>query len=201
MSMKKSFARCVAASAALAGAVAIAGPGIAAADVSVPAPAVTAGAIGDQIQATVTAPDTDQAITCLPIVMSAADALPLAAMPMDQWPGFGDMLGLVYGVGSPAMPGGPAGTIDTTPSDSNTSMIKPITPGAYAVVGICVDSVAQDQVLSYNYRIVIVPAGIGSLGEAMNLGSAAVSMEGGLGVIMGMLTNGAGSALAFSSVE
>lgn len=203
MSMKKSFARCIAASAALAGAAAIAAPGIAAADVSVPAPEVTARANGADIEMTVTAPTTAENITCAPIVMSAADAMPLAALPMSEWPDFMDMIPMINYVGPPTSDATPTVSGTTAPiidGNQNTGLIKPIESGAYAVVGACMDAEDPMTILSYNYRIVFVPAGIGSLGEALNLGSTAVAMEGGLDVIMGMLTNGAGSALAFSSV-
>lgn len=204
MAKKTSLARLAGAAVAATGALALIAPAVATADaVAVPAPTVTAQVSGDAIEMTVTAPDTDANIACVPIVLSATDALPLAALPTDQWPGFGDMLGQVYYVGSPTVPGAPAseGTTATPEDGVNTGLLKPITPGAYAVVGACVDAEAQDAILSYSYQIVFFPGGFGSLSQALDLGSTTISMEGGSSVIAEMLANGAGSGMLTSNLS
>ena len=202
LSKKKTIARSAAAAAALAGTVALVAPGSASAapDAVVPAPKISASVDGDVIDMTVTQTSTDPGVVCLPIVLNATDALPLAAMPSDQWPGFADLLGKVYYVGNPTNAAAPTAE-STTGGEGNTGLLKPITPGAYAVVGACIDAAAQDAVLSYSYQVVFSPGGFGSLGQALDLGSATIGMEGGSSIIADLLTSGAGSSMLSAAIS
>lgn len=202
LSKKTTITRCAGAAVALAGALALALPGIASAApaAEVPDPKISASADGDVIDMTLTQTSTGQGVMCVPIVLAANDALPLAATPMDQWPGFGELISKVYYVGSPTTDESP--TVEsTTGGEGNTGLLKPITPGAYAVVGACVDGAEQDAVLSYSYQVVFSPGGIGSLGQALDLGSTTLEMDGGSTVIADLLTSGAGSSMLFSSLS
>lgn len=202
MSKKKTIARSAAAAAALAGTVALVAPGIASAapDPVVPAPKISASVDGDVIDMTVTQTSADQRVMCLPIVLSAADALPLAAMPTDQWPSFVELLGAVYYIGNPTNADAPTAE-STTGGEGNTGLLKPITPGAYAVVGACIDGVEQDAILSYSYQVVFSPGGFGSLGQALDLGSTTINMDGGSGIIADLLKTGAGSSMLSAAVS
>ncbi|GAB2635841.1 hypothetical protein ABI214_17215 [Prescottella soli] len=199
---KKIAARGAGAAVALTGALALALPGIASAapDTEVPAPKISASVDGDVIDMTVTQTSTDQGIVCMPIVLNATDALPLAAKPTDQWPGFVDLLGKVYYIGNPTTAATPT-VKSTTGGEANTGLLKPITPGAYAVVGACIDGAAQDAILSYSYQVVFSPGGFGSLGQALDLGSTTMSMEGGSSVIANMLLSGAGSSTLSAAIS
>ncbi|MFC9517965.1 hypothetical protein ACFTSD_19745 [Nocardiaceae bacterium NPDC056970] len=202
MSKKSTIARCAGAAVAVAGTLALAVPGIASAGpaAAVPAPKISASVDGDVIDMTVTQTSEGQNALCLPIVLNATDALPLAALPTDQWPGFADLLGKVYYIGNPTSDAVP--TVDsTTGGEGNTGLLKPIEPGAYAVVGACFDAAAQDQVLSYSYQIVFSPGGFGSLGQALNLGSATINMDGGSAIIADLLKSGAGSSMLSANLS
>ncbi|MFC4604102.1 hypothetical protein [Rhodococcus kronopolitis] len=202
MSKKTTIARRAAAAAALTGALALALPGItsAAPTGEVPDPKISASADGDVIDMKLTQTSAGQGVMCVPIILAANDALPLAAMPKDQWPGFSELLGKVYYVGSPTSDASP--TVEsTTGGEGNTGLLKPITPGAYAVVGACVDGAEQDAVLSYSYQVVFSPGGVGSLGQALDLGSSTLEMDGGSTVIADLLTSGAGSSMLSSSLS
>lgn len=202
---KKTVTRGVGAAVALTGALALALPGLASAapDTEVPAPKITASADGDVIDMTLTQTSTGQGVTCVPIVLNAADALPLAAMPTDQWPGFGDLLGKVYYIGNPTSDATPA--VDSTTAldedDFNPGLLKPITPGAYAVVGACFDAADPMSVLSYSYQVVFSPGGFGSLGQALDLGSTTIKMDGGSGIIADLLKSGAGSSMLSAAIS
>lgn len=205
MSKKSTIARCAGAAVAVAGTLALAAPGIASAGPAavVPAPKVSAGVDGDVIDMTVTQTSTGQDVFCLPIVLNATDALPLAALPTDQWPGLAELVSKVYYIGNPTSDAAP--TADSTTAldenDFNPGLLKPITPGAYAVVGACFDKDAQDAVLSYSYQVVFAPGGFGSLGQALNLGSATISMDGGSAVIADLLKSGAGSSMLSANLS
>ncbi|PTR23558.1 hypothetical protein C8K36_109140 [Rhodococcus sp. OK519] len=202
MSKKSTIARCVGAAAATAGALALVAPGIASADpvAEVPAPKISANVVGGVIDMTVTQTSTGQNSMCLPIVLNATDALPLAALPTDQWPGFGELISKVYYVGNPTSDAEP--TVEsTTGGEGNTGLIKEITPGAYAVVGACFDATAQDAVLSYSYQVVFSPGGFGSLGQALDLGSATINMDGGSAIIADLLKSGAGSSMLSANLS
>lgn len=205
MSKKSTIARCAGAAVAVAGTLALAAPGTASAGPAavVPAPKVSASVDGDVIDMTVTQTGTGQNAMCLPIVLNATDALPLAALPTDQWPGFGELVSKVYYIGNPTSDAAP--TADSTTAldenDFNPGLLKPITPGAYAVVGACFDKDAQDAVLSYSYQVVFSPGGFGSLGQALDLGSATISMDGGSAVIADLLKSGAGSSMLSANLS
>ena len=174
MSKKSTIARCAGTAAAVAGTIALVAPGIASAEptAAVPAPKVSAGVDGDVIDMTVTQTSTGQNAFCLPIVLNATDAAPVAdsSTALDE-------------------------------NDFNPGLLKPITPGAYAVVGACFDKDAQDAVLSYSYQVVFSPGGFGSLGQALDLGSATINMDGGSAVIADLLKSGAGSSMLFANLS
>ncbi len=173
---RKTITRGICAAASITAAAALALPGVAsAAETDVPAPTITASADGDVITMTLTQKSVGQNVLCLPIVLDAQDALPLAATPPDQWPGF-----MVEG-------------------GVNTGLLKPITPGAYAVVGACFDATSQDAVLSYDYTVVFSPGGFGSVDQALDLGSSTLTMDGGSSVVADLLTSGTGSSILFSN--
>lgn len=205
MSKKSTIARCAGAAVAVAGTLALAVPGIASAGpaAAVPAPKISASVDGDVIDMTVTQTTTGQNAICLPIVLNATDALPLAALPTDQWPGFADLLGKVYYIGNPTSDAAPTAesTTATPEGGINTGLLKPIEPGAYAVVGACIDATAQDAILSYSYQIVFSPGGFGSLGQALNLGSATINMDGGSAIIADLLKSGAGSSMLSANLS
>jgi len=203
---KKTFARCAAAAAAATGTLALVVPGAASATpaAAVPAPKISAHVDGDVIDMTLTQTSASENVFCLPIVLNAADALPLAATPTDQWPGFGELVNKVYYIGNATSAA--VATADSTtaaPEDGgiNTGLLKPITPGAYAVVGACFDAADASQVLSYGYQVVFSPGGFGSLGQALDLGSATMSMDGGSSVIANMLLSGAGSSTLSAAIS
>ncbi|CAM3143045.1 Secreted protein [Prescottella defluvii] len=202
---KKTVTRGAGAAVALTGALALALPGFASAapDTEVPAPKITASADGDVIDMTVTQTSSGQGVTCLPIVLNAADALPLAALPTDQWPGFGDLLGKVYYIGNQTTDASPTSesTTATEEGEVNTGLLKPITPGAYAVVGACFDAADPMSVLSYSYQVVFSPGGFGSLGQALDLGSTTIKMDGGSGIIADLLKSGAGSSMLSAAIS
>lgn len=205
MSKKSTIARCAGAAVAVAGTLALAAPGIASAGpaAAVPAPKISASVDGDVIDMTVTQTSTGQNAFCLPIVLNATDALPLAALPTDQWPAFGELVSKIYYVGNPTSDVAPTAesTTATPEGGINTGLLKPITPGAYAVVGACFDAAAQDTVASYSYQVVFSPGGFGSLGQALNLGSATISMDGGSAVIADLLKSGAGSSMLSANLS
>ncbi|WP_145235915.1 hypothetical protein [Prescottella equi] len=205
MSKKSTIARCAGTAAAVAGTIALVAPGIASAEptAAVPAPKVSAGVDGDVIDMTVTQTSAGQNAFCLPIVLNATDALPLAALPTDQWPGFGELVSKVYYIGNPTSDAAPVADSSTAldENDFNPGLLKPITPGAYAVVGACFDKDAQDAVLSYSYQVVFSPGGFGSLGQALDLGSATINMDGGSAVIADLLKSGAGSSMLFANLS
>lgn len=199
---RKTITRGICAAASITAAAALALPGVAsAAEAAVPAPTITASADGDVINMTVTQKSVGQNVLCLPIVLDAQDALPLAATPTDQWPGFMDLLGKVYYIGNPTTDDAPKSTSSTGPVEGgvNTGLLKPITPGAYAVVGACFDATSQDAVLSYDYTVVFSPGGFGSVDQALDLGSSTLTMDGGSSVITDLLTSGTGSSILFSN--
>lgn len=201
MSKKSTIARCAGAAAAVAGTIALVAPGVASAEpAAIPAPKVSASVDGDVIDITVTQTSTGQNAFCVPIVLNATDALPLAALPTDQWPGFGELVSKVYYIGNPTSDAVPTAD-STTGGEGNTGLLKPITPGAYAVVGACFDADAQDTVASYSYQVVFSPGGFGSLGQALDLGSATISMDGGSAVIADLLKSGAGSSMLFANLS
>lgn len=205
MSKKTTIARCVGAAAALTGALALALPGIASAAPAgeVPAPEISANADGDVIEMTLTQTSTGQGVMCVPIVLEATDALPLAATPMDQWPGFGELINTVHYIGNPTSDASPKSESTTATDENgfNPGLLKPITPGAYAVVGACVDGAEQNAVLSYSYQVVFSPGGVGSLGQALDLGSSTLEMDGGSSIVADLLTSGAGSSMLSSSLS
>jgi hypothetical protein len=199
---RKTVTHAVGAAVSLTAAAALALPGVAsAAETDVAAPTITAGADGDVITMTLTQKSVGQNVLCLPIVLDAQDALPLAATPTDQWPSFLDLLGKVYYIGNPTTDAAPESTSSTGPVDGgvNTGLLKPITPGAYAVVGACFDAGSQDAVLSYGYTVVFSPGGVGSVDQALDLGSSTLTMDGGSSVVADLLTSGAGSSILFSN--
>lgn len=201
MSQKSTIARCAGAAAAVTGALALALPGIASADpaAEVPAPKISAHVDGDAIDMTLTQTAGGD-VFCLPIVLGAEDALPLAATPTDQWPGLGELLGKVYYVGN-ATSGSVSTADSTTGGEGNTGLLKPLTPGAYAVVGACFDPENEDQVASYSYQVVFFPGGTGSLGQALDLGSATIGMDGGSAIIADLLASGAGSSMLSANMS
>lgn len=200
---RTTITRGIYAAASLTAAAALALPGVAsAAETAVPAPKITASVDGEAIDMTVTQKSTGQNALCLPIVLSAEDALPLAATPTDQWPDFAELVNKVYYIGNPTNDAAPEASSTTAPPTDggvNTGLLKPITPGAYAVVGACFDAANQNEVLSYSYTVVFSPGGFGSVGQALDLGSSTVSMDGGSSVITDLLTSGAGSSILFSN--
>lgn len=205
MSKKSTIARWVGAAAAATGAVTLALPGIASAEATapVPAPKISAHVDGDAIDMTVTQTSVGQNAMCLPIILDATDALPLAATPMAEWPSFFELIDKVYFIGSETSDASPTmeSTTGVEEGEINTGVLKPLAPGAYAVVGACFDAAAQDQVLSYSYQVVFFPGGFGSLGQALNLGSATVGMEGGSAVIADLLKSGAGSSMLSANMS
>ncbi|QCQ92622.1 hypothetical protein [Rhodococcus sp. SGAir0479] len=201
MSKKSTIARWAGAAAAAAGAVTLALPGIASAEATapVPAPKISAHVNGDAIDMTVTQ-TAGSDVFCMPIILGAEDALPLAATPIDQWPGLGDLVDKVYYLGNATTEAGSTVESTTGAADGeiNTGLVKPLTPGAYAVVGACFGG---DKVVSYNYQVVFFPGGFGSLGQALNLGSATIGMEGGSAVIADLLKSGAGSSMLSANMS
>lgn len=204
MSVKSTIARCAGTAVAAAGVLALALPGIASAapTAEVPAPKISAHVDGDAIDMTIARTGAAEGLACLPVVLSATDALPLAATPMDQWPSFLELLDNVYYVGNATYDGAPVeSTTALDENDFNPGLLKPITPGAYAVVGACFDATAQDEVLSYSYQVVFFPGGVGSLGQALDLGSATIGMDGGSAVIADLLKSGAGSSMLSANMS
>ncbi|WP_430334283.1 hypothetical protein [Rhodococcus sp. ACT016] len=203
MSKKITIARCATAAAAVTGTLALVLPGVASAEpaAAVPAPKISAHVDGDAIDMTVTQ-GAGEGVLCLPIVLGATDALPLAVTPTDQWPGFGDLVNKVYYIGNATSAASPTADSTTATVDGfNPGLLKPITPGAYAVVGACFDAAAQDQVLSYSYQVVFFPGGVGSLGQALDLGSTTIGMEGGSTIIADLLKSGAGSSMLSAAIS
>ncbi|WP_280759752.1 hypothetical protein [Prescottella agglutinans] len=205
MSKKSTIARCAGAAAAVTGTLALVLPGVASAETAaVPAPKISAHVDGDAIDMTLTQTSASENVFCLPIVLNAADALPLAAKPTNQWPGFGDLVSKVYYIGNATSAAAPTADSTTAAPEGggiNTGLLKPITPGAYAVVGACFDATDPSQVLSYGYQVVFSPGGFGSIGQALDLGSTTMSMEGGSSVIANMLLSGAGSSTLSAAIS
>ncbi len=200
MSKKVRITRSIGAAAAVAAASALVLPGIAsAADATVPAPKISATTDGDVIDMTLTQTSKGQSVMCVPLVLDAESALPLAATAPDQWPNFVELLGSVYYIGTPTSDAAPTSesTTGAAEGEVNPDLLKPITPGAYAVVGACVDADPnkQDKILSYSYQIVFSPGGVGSLGQALGLGSATLKTDGAAKIIANLLTSGAGSSM------
>ena len=198
LSKKSTIARSAAAAAVLAGSLALVLPGTAAAAPSgdVPAPEISAQVNGDAIEMTLTQTSDDPTISCAPMILAAEDALPLATKPLDEWPSMLEMLNMPYFL-STAWTSPDTPTVETDTVQDVGGLMKEITPGAYAVVGACFDMAAEPlpAVASYSYQIVFYPGGTGSLGQALDLGSATLSLDGGLGLIADLLLSGAGSSM------
>ncbi len=130
MSKKSTIARCAGTAAAVAGTIALVAPGIASAEPTAAVPPQGVGRRGRRrLDMTVTQTSAGQNALCLPIVLNATDALPLAALPTDQWPGFGELVSKVYYIGNPTSDAAPVADSSTAldENDFNPGLLKPIT--------------------------------------------------------------------------
>lgn len=178
MSQRTLLARVSTAAIALAGALALTLPGVAnAAEPAAPPPTLTAQVDGDTIVMKVAPPAGTTGLTCLPVVLSATDALPFSVAPPT------DLVSLL-----PKLKGGFPYDVD---ADGN-SVTDALEPGAYAVVGACLDGLS---LTGYTYKVLFVPGGFGSIGQALTLGSQTIALEDGIEILMSQISSGAGSAL------
>src|SRR5699024_1048273 len=127
--------------------------------------------------------------TCLNAGLLAVDALPFAGG--GDLPPFSELLELTAWIGgTPTEEGAPTSTDAENPTITVDS--GELEPGAYATVGACV---ADGEVASYAYQVVFVPGGFGSIGQALDLGSAVAQMDNGSAIISDLLTSGTGSEM------
>ncbi|WP_148302239.1 hypothetical protein [Tomitella biformata] len=163
---------------AVAGALALTLPGVAnAADPVPPPPTLAAHVDGDTIVMKATPPAGTTGLTCLPVVLSAIDAIPFSVAPPT------DLVSLL-----PLLKGGFPYDVD---ADGN-SVTDPLAPGAYAVVGACLNGLTLE---GYTFKVLFVPSGFGSISQAVDLGSGVLELDNGLKIIMDQISSGAGSAI------
>lgn len=184
MSTKKFLVRGVAATAALAGALALTLPGVASAADAFPAPELTATVIdGNKLQLTVEDLSGRMDSVCVPAVLTAEAALPLAtagAFDMDALADLGEDEVKFLGVNDM--------TNIAQPKKTYTTDALP--NGAYAAVAACLTMTPNGpEILGFNYEIVLLPSGLGSLATASGLGSTVLQMDGGSALIMSQLGN------------
>ena len=147
------------ASTALAGALALGLPGLASAEESYPAPAITATMDGKVVTTTVTDNADPQKYVCGTVLMPAATALQVVANPALPPLEIAKLEGVQVGEESTRLADGRTAT--------NTFTVE---PGVYAVVGSCLDK-TDTQVKSTSIALVFTLDGVGSVSQGLDFGS------------------------------
>ncbi|OAH54032.1 hypothetical protein AYJ66_15575 [Dietzia cinnamea] len=123
------------------------------------------------------------AASCINLGLSALDALPLASAD----PGDIDVFEVLNVVQWIDLQGGTSAEDPEAVTDTNAARAAleqgELEPGVYASVGACLD--ADYNMLSIAYDApIFVPGGVGSVGQAIDLGSSALEMDGGSAMLM-----------------
>lgn len=163
MSQRRMFTRGMTGAVALAGALALALPGVA--NAAPPAkPTVTSQVSGKTITIKI---DSPAGVDCTPSVIS-----PIAALPL-----------VTGNAGNPAdLPGKKFGEPSSTGDNTWTTGTLP--DGIYAVVGTC--EIAGEDSTAYTFAF--IPGSIlGSIPQLFNLGSTVITMDGGMDLIMQLI--------------
>lgn len=180
MSKRNLIARTAVASAAAAGLLALSLPGVASAADAYPAPTVSATTDGDTITTTVTDIADPATALCATALMPIEAALPLISAP--ELPPIGELV---------EIPGLQLGQNFTLLNGSNVAVNEfTVDPGVYAVVGACV----AGEEIAYDYSVVFSPGGLGSVSQGLDLGSTILKSDGGMGLLLGLLTDGTASS-------
>lgn len=192
--MNQSFRTLTRAGLAVAAASALATSGAAVASAqegeAYPEPTVSTQVDGNNIITTITDNGggfhNDAEVTCVNAGMFAIDALPLAALDPEDI----DLLQVIGSaqwieLNNATTPEIPEVVVDANESRAAVNL-PPLEPGVYASVGACLGVVDGDLgLVSMAYDApVFVPGGIGSVGQALDLGSSALELDGGSSMLL-----------------
>lgn len=173
--------------AAAAAALALSTAAVASAQEAYPDPTVTTEVDGTNIITTVTdngGGDADGVpVSCINLGLSAIDALPLASADPDDI----DVIDVVNAAQWINLQDGTSAESPEAVTDANAARdavgLGELEPGVYASVGACLTAELSLVSMAYDAPI-FVPGGVGSVGQAIDLGSSALEMDGGSAMLM-----------------
>lgn len=173
--------------AAAAAGLALSTAAVASAQEAYPDPTVATVVDGTNIITTVTDNGSGEVggvpVSCINLGLSALDALPLASADPEDL----DLFDVVNAAQWIDLQGGTSAESPEAVTDANAARaaveLGELEPGVYASVGACLTAELSLVSMAYDAPI-FVPGGVGSVGQAIDLGSSALEMDGGSSMLM-----------------